>query len=131
MSKKEDKADQKPDENAKVGAELLTDEELKERLGKRVAASVTETYLKSRVDLSEVEYTRIGETLTVCTIKLPSGYTVVGTSACVKPENFDEEIGKKIAYQNAFNELWPLYGFILAEIGGLPRPELEKKEKAA
>lgn len=38
-----------------------------------------------------------------------------GESACVNPENYDEEIGTTIAYDNAFKQLWPLFGFMLAE----------------
>lgn len=52
--------------------------------------------------------------LTFCILCLHNGYTVVGTSACVSPENFDAEVGKKIARQNAVNQLWGLMGFNLA-----------------
>lgn len=130
MSKKKEEA--KVDEAKEAQspeAPLMSDDELQEALGTRPAVSVTPTFLESRVSLSQIDYTRIGETTTVCTITLPSGYTVNGISACVNVENFDEEIGKKIAYENAFKELWPLYGFLLAEIGGLPRLELEPIEK--
>ena len=33
----------------------------------------------------------------------------------MNPENYNEEIGNKIAYDNAFRQLWPLFGFLLAE----------------
>ena len=33
----------------------------------------------------------------------------------VDPANFDKAIGNRIAYDNAFNKLWPLFGFLLAE----------------
>ena len=53
--------------------------------------------------------------LTVCVLTLKNGFTVTGESACVSPENFDEEIGQDISRKNARDKLWPLLGFLLAE----------------
>lgn len=39
--------------------------------------------------------------LTFCVLVLQNGFTVTGESACASPENFDAEIGRKIARQNA------------------------------
>jgi hypothetical protein len=54
------------------------------------------------------------ERLTFCVLVLNNGYTVTGESACVSPENFDAELGRKIARQNALDKCWPLFGFHLA-----------------
>lgn len=56
-----------------------------------------------------------GTTLTVCVITLKNGTHVVGESACISPENFDAEIGKKIAYQNAREKIWALEGYLLKQ----------------
>ena len=53
--------------------------------------------------------------LTFCVLVLKNGFTVTGESACVSPENFDEEIGRKIAKQNAMNKIWPLMGYSLKQ----------------
>jgi hypothetical protein len=53
--------------------------------------------------------------LTFCVLVLKNGYTVTGESACVSPENFDAEIGRKIARQNAVEKVWPLLGYALKE----------------
>lgn len=53
--------------------------------------------------------------LTFCVITLKNGFTVTGESACASPENFNEEIGQKIAYDNAVNKIWPLEGYLLKE----------------
>ena len=53
--------------------------------------------------------------LTFCVLVLRNGFTVTGESACASPENFDAEIGRKIARQNAVQKLWPLLGFLLKE----------------
>ena len=55
------------------------------------------------------------ETLTFCILILKNGFTVTGESACVSPENFDAEIGRKIARENARNKIWMLEGYLLKE----------------
>jgi hypothetical protein len=51
--------------------------------------------------------------LTFCVIVTRSGFTVTGESACASPENFDADVGKKIAFENARQKLWPLMGYEL------------------
>lgn len=51
--------------------------------------------------------------LTFCVLVLRNGFTVTGESACASPENFDAEIGRKIARENAVNKVWPLMGYAL------------------
>ena len=51
--------------------------------------------------------------LTFCVLVLKNGFTVTGESACASPENFDAELGKKIARQNAVAKVWPLMGYEL------------------
>ncbi len=51
--------------------------------------------------------------LTFCVLVLRNGFTVTGESACASPENFDAELGRKIARQNAVNKVWPLMGYAL------------------
>ncbi len=53
--------------------------------------------------------------LTVCCLTLKNGFTVTGQSACASPENFNAELGRKIARQNARDEIWPLLGFRLRD----------------
>lgn len=53
--------------------------------------------------------------LTFCVLVLRNGFTVTGESACASPENFDAEIGRKIARQNAVQKIWPLEGYLLKE----------------
>lgn len=37
--------------------------------------------------------------------------TIVGESACLKKSTYNKDIGEKVAYQNALNKLWSLFGF--------------------
>lgn len=80
--------------------------------------------------------------LTFCVLVLENGFTVTGESACASPENFDAEIGRKIARDNAVNKVWMLEGYLLkqqlhsqsklkiltdadalADLNGTPRPD--------
>jgi hypothetical protein len=53
------------------------------------------------------------ELLTFCVLVLRNGFMVTGESACASPENFDAEIGRKVARQNAVAKIWPLMGYEL------------------
>ena len=57
-----------------------------------------------------------GETcLTVCCLTLKNGFTVTGESACASPENYNSEIGQKIAFENARDKVWMLEGYLLKQ----------------
>lgn len=51
--------------------------------------------------------------LTFCVLVLRNGFTVTGQSACASPENFDAEIGMKVARADAESKVWPLLGYAL------------------
>jgi hypothetical protein len=51
--------------------------------------------------------------LTFCVLVLRNGFTVTGESACASPENFDAELGRKIARENAKQKIWSLMGYAL------------------
>lgn len=60
----------------------------------------------------EPEPTRL---LTFCVLVLKNGFTVTGESAVASPENFDAEIGCKIARIKAVDKIWPLMGYALKQ----------------
>ena len=51
--------------------------------------------------------------LTFCVLVLRNGFTVTGESACASPENFNAEIGRRVARESAINKVWPLMGYEL------------------
>ncbi len=63
--------------------------------------------------VSEQYYVFPQTTFTVCLLTLRNGYAVCGESACASPENFNAEIGRKIARENARNKIWALEGYAL------------------
>ena len=76
-----------------------------------------------RVKPADVKAEIVGETftllpsgrVTVCELTLKNGFTVRGESAVVFIENFNEEIGRKVARENAEKEVWQLLGFRLRD----------------
>jgi hypothetical protein len=56
-----------------------------------------------------------GTTMTVCALTLRNGYIVTGESAAASLENFDADIGRKIARENARNKIWALEGYLLRQ----------------
>lgn len=67
--------------------------------------------------------------LTFCVLVLRNGFTVIGHSACASPENYNKEIGERIARENAERQIWPLLGFRLRD--ELARPVLTDADAAA
>lgn len=51
--------------------------------------------------------------LSLCILVMRNGFVVVGKSAPASPENFNEDLGRKFAYEDAVRQLWPLMGFAL------------------
>lgn len=74
---------------------------------------LTLDYIKSLI--VNVEYQRFGKTLIVCALTLRNGFTVTGKSACIHTENFDESIGKIVAYDDAVDKIWELEGYLAVQ----------------
>lgn len=66
--------------------------------------------------------------MTLCVIELANGFQVIGKSAPVDPANFDEEIGKNLAYNDAYSQIWMLERYLLAEKLFLKRTESNSHE---
>lgn len=65
--------------------------------------------------IAKEEFHRVTGTLTVCVLTLQNGFFVTGESACASPENYDKELGEKIAKGNAMQKIWPLEGYLLKQ----------------
>lgn len=53
--------------------------------------------------------------LTICVLVLKNGFTIIGKSAPASAENFDADLGRKLAYDDAVKQIWPLMGYELRE----------------
>lgn len=92
----------------------------KELTAPRITPSDVEDNVESEHYFTAAEAAKIGGTdthpldlLTICVLVLRNGFTVTGESTCVSAENFDAELGRKIARENAIEKVWPLMGYEL------------------
>lgn len=53
--------------------------------------------------------------LSICVLVMRNGFTIIGKSAPASAENFNEELGRKLAYEDAIRQAWPLEGYALRE----------------
>jgi hypothetical protein len=79
------------------------------------AESMSEAFNSLPEDERELVVPEPLDLLTFCVLVLKNGFTVTGESACASPENFDAELGRKIARQNAVAKVWPLMGYALKQ----------------
>lgn len=61
--------------------------------------------------LIETEKFIVEHPMTMCLLQMRGGYQVVGTSASMNPEDFDEEVGRKVARDRAVAQLWGLEAY--------------------
>lgn len=87
-----------------------TDTAIEKTPGERV----TQGHLENIIVARQFVYPE-GTSLTICILTLRNGFTVTGESACVDPRNYDRNIGNSIAHRHAFEKLWLLEGYALAE----------------
>jgi len=94
-------------ENEKSTEEMIQDKGLN-------APRLTPELIDGKI---EDEYYHIvpGTTMTLCLLTLQNGFHVTGESAAVSLENFDEEIGRKVARENARDQIWKLEGYLLKQ----------------
>ncbi len=92
----------------------MNDQEIEKEINKKGlnAPRITPERLEE-VIVHEQYYVFPDTTFTACLLTLSNGYTVLGESACASPENFDADLGRKIARANAKNKIWALEGYLL------------------
>jgi Phage protein (N4 Gp49/phage Sf6 gene 66) family len=72
---------------------------------------VTIEEIKALLDSAETQEHVFWEKELVVSFKLTTGFTVTGRGACIDPANFNLEIGRRVAREDAENQLWQLEGY--------------------
>jgi hypothetical protein len=98
------------DAHVPEGSEQAVEQEIQDK-GLTALRVTPETI--DRCIVSEQYHVFPDTTMTVALLSLQNGYQVVGESACASPENFDAELGRKIARRNARDKIWALEGYAL------------------
>lgn len=78
-----------------------------------IGRRVTKELIHSRIQSVEYQTVELcGQKFMYCGIRMDNGFVVVGKPAtCVDPANWRDEIGQKISYDNAFDEIWRLEAY--------------------
>jgi hypothetical protein len=89
----------------------------------RVSLADIEAAIRSRYDLTGdgavadpgIPVDMALQRLSLCILVIRNGFVIVGKSAPAAAANFNRELGKKLAYEDAIRQLWPLMGFALCD----------------
>ena len=73
----------------------------------------TVTIEKIENTILKEDYIKVGLKTVIAVLTLKKGFEIIGTSACVDPNNFNFEIGKKYAREKAIDQIWMLEGYLL------------------
>ena len=92
----------------------LSLDEAKAAVATKTAPRVTEESIKAKI--ADVAYYMPGERhLTVCVITMKNGFSFTGTAAPADARNYDPEVGKRYAYEDAFKKIWSHEGYLLRD----------------
>lgn len=53
------------------------------------------------IEITKKEFYQLGAKTTVCLLTLNNSFEIVGTSACVRPEDYKKETGEHLAEKSA------------------------------
>lgn len=74
---------------------------------------ITQERIDHLIETAEFRVCTVFGKCTVVTAKLENGFVLVESSACVDPENYDEEMGRKLCLKKIVDKLWELEGYAL------------------
>jgi hypothetical protein len=90
---------------------------------------IKEEHLKAKIKDAVYVVMPDGRT-TICQIQTISGFSVIGTSSCLDKKNFSLDVGRDIAYEDAFSKLWELEAYlVMNKLIGLPVVDPMKKPR--
>ena len=69
-------------------------------------------FIMSVAESAQVTHIQPTPNMRLCILTLPSGHEVLGKAQVLDSVNDVKEIGEKVAYDNAVNELWSVCGSI-------------------
>lgn len=75
--------------------------------------TITEEHILDTI--STEQFMKIGKKTMICCLILKNGFEVIGSGSCVDPDNFNENIGKRISRDKAIEKVWELEGYILQD----------------
>ena len=111
------------------GSDMETDAEREERTGlsslrmtddtsKAVQQTDDRVSLDSiiaRIEHVDYEHPTRHPHMTLCICTMKNGFIFVGKAVPADLKNFNKEVGKKFAYEDAVRQMWPMEAYLLRE----------------
>lgn len=111
----EQKADDAPTGVEAMPSTLQAGEDLGASVQRPDAPRVALNAMQQKVKSVEFVYPACAQHMTVAMVELENRFVLVGKSAPADPKNFDVEVGKRFALDDALRQLWQLEGYLLRE----------------
>lgn len=79
--------------------------------------TVTQEQIDRIIDETKFEvFHRVHKKQCMVVALLPNGFTIVGESACVNPDNYKEDVGFSLAVERIVSKIWELEGYLLQDM---------------
>lgn len=89
-------------------------EKVEDEVGEEIPA-ITEEYIADIMENSEFEVFTSFDKCTIVSCRLPNGFVITESSACVSPENYDENLGEEICCNKIAEKIWELEAYRLQQ----------------
>ena len=86
-----------------------------EVMPKKTAPTITQEHIDKIMENSTFDVETLFGKCTTVACKLPNGFIIVESSACVSPENYDYKMGEEICIKKIKDKVWELEGYRLQE----------------
>lgn len=86
-----------------------------EEKAEEVIPEITEEYIASIMEDSEFEVFTSFDKCTIVSCRLPNGFVITESSACVSPENYDKNLGEDICFDKIADKIWELEAYRLQQ----------------
>lgn len=75
--------------------------------------TITKDYIEQIINKSKFRIMESFDKVTIVSMRLPNGFVITESSACVDPLNYNKEIGVSICKKRIEDKLWELEGYRL------------------
>lgn len=79
------------------------------------APTITEEDIAAIMEHSEFQINTVFDKCTIVSCRLPNGFVITESSACVSPENYDEDMGAEICFDKIADKIWELEAYRLQQ----------------
>lgn len=90
-------------------------EKMEDMIAKVEIPTITEEYIAEIMENSEFETFTTFNKCTIVSCRLPNGFVITESSACVNPEDYNAELGEEICFDKIADRIWELEAYRLQQ----------------